>query len=121
MANKINTIIFDLGGVLLDWNPLYVYNDNYFESQEKRDYFFSVYEFEEPASSLAHYVYNNHFDGEYLLPEFKHLDYLWLLKGDIVEDKLLQEISSSIKEIGEVQLVIELTHEKIKHKEHLVF
>jgi 2-haloacid dehalogenase len=41
MAAAINTIIFDLGGVLLDWNPLYVYDDNYFESQEKRDYFFS--------------------------------------------------------------------------------
>jgi len=41
MAEAINTIIFDLGGVLLDWNPLYVYDDNYFESQEKRDYFFS--------------------------------------------------------------------------------
>ena len=38
---EINTIIFDLGGVLLDWNPLYVYDDNYFENQEKRDYFFS--------------------------------------------------------------------------------
>ena len=41
MANSINTIIFDLGGVLLDWNPLYVYDDKYFESQEKRDYFFA--------------------------------------------------------------------------------
>ncbi len=41
MATVIQTIIFDLGGVLLDWNPLYVYDDNYFESQEKRDYFFS--------------------------------------------------------------------------------
>jgi 2-haloacid dehalogenase len=35
----ITTIIFDLGGVLLDWNPMYVYRD-YFESEEKRDYFF---------------------------------------------------------------------------------
>ena len=41
MSTTVNTIIFDLGGVLLDWDPLYVYNDNYFESQEKRDYFFS--------------------------------------------------------------------------------
>lgn len=38
---EIRTIIFDLGGVLLDWNPLYVYDDNYFSDQEKRDYFFS--------------------------------------------------------------------------------
>lgn len=35
----INTIIFDLGGVLIDWNPMYVYKD-YFETEEKRDYFF---------------------------------------------------------------------------------
>ncbi len=41
MAQAIKTIIFDLGGVLLDWNPLYVYDDTYFESQEKRDYFFA--------------------------------------------------------------------------------
>ncbi|MEO6313307.1 MAG: HAD family phosphatase [Chitinophagaceae bacterium] len=38
----INTIIFDLGGVLLDWNPLYVYDDQYFKSPDKRDYFFST-------------------------------------------------------------------------------
>ncbi len=38
---KINTIIFDLGNVLIDWNPLHIFNDTYFESLEKRDYFFS--------------------------------------------------------------------------------
>ena len=36
---NINTIIFDLGGVLIDWNPMYVFRD-YFESEEKRNYFF---------------------------------------------------------------------------------
>lgn len=36
----INTIIFDLGGVLIDWNPMYVFRD-YFDSQEKLDYFFA--------------------------------------------------------------------------------
>lgn len=36
----VNTIIFDLGGVLLDWNPMYVYK-NYFDSDEKLNYFFS--------------------------------------------------------------------------------
>ncbi|MGC4035246.1 MAG: HAD family phosphatase [Chitinophagaceae bacterium] len=40
-ANSITTIIFDLGGVLLDWNPKYVYTDTYFDSQDKRDYFFN--------------------------------------------------------------------------------
>jgi len=36
----INTIIFDLGNVLVDWNPTYVFDETYFDSIEKRDYFF---------------------------------------------------------------------------------
>ena len=38
--NSINTIIFDLGGVLIDWNPAYVFTENYFESPDQREYFF---------------------------------------------------------------------------------
>ena len=38
--NEIKTIIFDLGGVLIDWSPLYVFNDKYFDTEEKRNYFF---------------------------------------------------------------------------------
>jgi len=37
----VNTIIWDLGGVLIDWNPYYVFTDNYFDSKEKKEYFFS--------------------------------------------------------------------------------
>ncbi len=37
---EINTIIFDLGGVLIDWNPRYVFDEKYFDSEEKREYFF---------------------------------------------------------------------------------
>lgn len=39
--SAINTIIFDLGGVLIDWNPKYVFDDSYFDSEEKRAYFFN--------------------------------------------------------------------------------
>jgi 2-haloacid dehalogenase len=40
-SNNINTIIFDLGGVLLDWSPNYVYTETYFDSPKKRQYFFN--------------------------------------------------------------------------------
>jgi len=40
MNNTINTVIFDLGGVLIDWNPGYVFDKNYFESEEKLNFFF---------------------------------------------------------------------------------
>lgn len=90
-------------------------------NKKKRSYFFAVYEFNEPTGSLSHYLYNNHFDGEYLLPEFRHLDFLWLMKGEMVHDDALQQLISSIRTISGVQLVVELTNEKIRNKEHLVF
>ena len=90
-------------------------------TKKKRNYFFDVYEYSESTRFLSHYLYNNQRDGEYLLPEFKHLDFLWLMKGDEVSDESLQETIQTIKTINSVQLVIELTNEKIKNKEHLVF
>jgi hypothetical protein len=90
-------------------------------NKKNRNYFFGVYEFHEPASSLSHYVYSNHFDGEFLLPELKHLDFLWLMKGDPVQEELLQQLANSVRMINGVQLVVELTNEKIRNKEHLIF
>lgn len=37
---KIDTIIFDLGGVLIDWNPEYVYLDVFNGDREKMQWFF---------------------------------------------------------------------------------
>ena len=89
--------------------------------KKERNYFFSVYEYPEPSTCLKHYLYKNQNDGEYLLPEFKHLDFLWLLKDDLVSDEALQHLIQSIRMVSGVQLVVELTNEKIKNKGHLIF
>ncbi len=89
--------------------------------RKKRDYFFSVYEYRVPTGSLEHFIYANQFDGEYLLPEFKHFDFLWLMKGDEVNDETLQETIQILRSINSVQLVTELSIEQIKNKENLVF
>ncbi|MFY8091059.1 MAG: IPExxxVDY family protein [Chitinophagaceae bacterium] len=89
--------------------------------KKRRDYFFNIYQWQEPESFLVHYLYHNHHDGEYLLPEFKHIDFLWLMKGDFVENEKCQWIKNAIKNIASVQLVTELTNEQIKNKGNMVF
>lgn len=89
--------------------------------KKKRTYYFSVYEYNEPSRFLSHYLYDNQFDGEYLLPEFKHLDFLWLMKGDEVSDEAMQETIRIIRNMAGVQLVAELSVEQIKNKENLMF
>jgi hypothetical protein len=90
-------------------------------TKKERRYFFGIYEFREPGNALQHFLYNNQFDGEYLLPEFKHLDFLWLLKGDTVADEKLSHLMNSVRSVSGVQLVMELSQDKIRNKGHLIF
>jgi hypothetical protein len=90
-------------------------------SKKDRNYFFAIFEYAEPTGSLKHYLYNNQFDGEYLLPEFKHLDFLWLAKGDEVGDAEWTSLQQEIRKIGGVQLVMELATASIRNKQHLIF
>jgi 2-haloacid dehalogenase len=41
MNKEISTVIFDLGGVLIDWNPHYVYR-HIFDNEEKLKWFFET-------------------------------------------------------------------------------
>jgi len=90
-------------------------------TKKNRNYFFTVYEYQEPFLSLSYYLYKNLNDGEYLVPEFRHLDYLWLSKGDIPgrEEELL--LVQDLRKIPGVQLVVELNNEKIINKQRLIF
>jgi len=85
-----------------------------------RQYFFSVYQ-HAVNNFLSHFIYHNQYDGEYLLPEFKHMDFLWLVKGETVPDEECRKLIQSIKNVNGVQLVVELTNEQIKNKGNLIF
>lgn len=88
--------------------------------KKRRKYFFTIFNHIVENGSQQHYLYQNAFDGEYLLPEFKHLDYLWLIKGERPDDAEFEGLMASIRDIEGVQLVTEITDEKIKNKTHLV-
>jgi len=90
-------------------------------NKKTRNYFFPIYQYGEQSGTIKHYLYNNEDDGEYLLPEFRHLDFLWLMKDDVMQDRELSVLMNSIKTIPSVQMVVELTNEKIKNKQHLIF
>jgi hypothetical protein len=89
-------------------------------AKKQRSYFFSVFEYAEILRSVRLFLYNNQFDGEFLLPEFRHLDFLWLIKGELPSDGELGHLVETIRRVASVQLVTELTNEKIRNKEYLV-
>lgn len=90
-------------------------------AKKGRQYFFPIYEYNETGASLVHYIYCNHFDGEYLLPEFRNFDFLWMLKGDEVRTDYLQYLHKTIRSITDVQLVSAIDTDNIRNKIHMVF
>lgn len=89
--------------------------------KKNRSYYFSIYQYKEPNTSLVHYLYQNQFDGEYLLPEFKHMDFLWLMKYEYVDDEKCNWIRQTVRNLSGVQMIVELTNEQIKNKGNMVF
>ncbi len=88
--------------------------------EQRREYEFAIYQCTEPNKELQHLLYVNNDDGKHLLPELKHIDFLWLLKGDISDNGFIASLMAELRKLDPVQVVIELTNEKILNKEHLV-
>jgi 2-haloacid dehalogenase len=59
VSQPINTFIFDLGGVLIDWNPRYVYR-TVFDSEEKVEWF---------IQNICTLDWNEKQDGGYLIAD----------------------------------------------------
>jgi len=89
--------------------------------KKQRKYFFNIYTYIERNNSRKHYIYQNQNDGEYLLPELKHLDFLWLIQDEEFSFDELKRLQTQIREIKMVQLVSELSLDNIKNKTHLIF
>lgn len=88
--------------------------------KRERKCFFSVYECHEPTRYTSHYLYNNHYKGEYLVAELKHLDFLWLLKGAYYQQEGAQWLADMLKKIEGVQLVSVLQAASLKSRENLI-
>jgi hypothetical protein len=88
-----------------------------------RKYFYAVFEYDTPGSTVSHYLYNNQHEGEYLLSEFEkqRIDFIWLVKGygTPVEDQA--QIIAALKEIAGVQAAFVIGLDKVKNKQHLFF
>lgn len=88
--------------------------------KKERKCFFSVYEFHEPTRYTSHYLYNNHYKGEYLLPELKHFDFVWLIKGAYYQQEGAKWLTDILKKIEGIQLVSVLKAAELKNRENLI-
>lgn len=93
-----------------------------FKNDRGRDYRFDIYASMEPMTKLCHYVYLNKSDGEYLLPQLKNFDLMWLVKGESLPEMEDRELlRQAIRSLPEVLHVVELLPAQVKDKQRLIF
>ncbi|MGN6511869.1 MAG: IPExxxVDY family protein [Chitinophaga sp.] len=90
-------------------------------TKNRRSYFFTVFEYQELTKSAAHYFYNNHCKAEFLLPELKHVDYIWLIKGNYYQAPDVRSLTEQCRKVETVQLVTLLEMKDIRNKINLIF
>ena len=87
--------------------------------KNKRSYSFTVYEFIHPLTSKEHFLYSNKHEGEFLLPELQHLDFIWLIRDPYNDIDEFNDLQQRLRNIPGVQMVTEVPHEKIKSRDNL--
>lgn len=92
------------------------------ENQRDSVFKFHVYSFTEHATGLGHHIYNNTFDGGFLVPDLRYFNCLWLLKGDAIpEPEVRNYLQSAIRALPEVQMISEVPTDQLKMRERLIF
>lgn len=87
--------------------------------KNRRSYSFTVYEFKHPITRAEHFLYSNKHEGEFLLPELQHLDFIWLIRDGFYNEEEFADFQQKIKQVPGVQLVTEVQHDKIKSRDNL--
>lgn len=82
--------------------------------------FFQIYEYEEPLRFTTHYLYSNHYKGEFLVPELKHIDFLWLVKGKYYSEDDIKWFMEGVRKISIIQLVTMINPYELKSRENLI-
>lgn len=88
--------------------------------KKARKCYFTVYEYEEPTRFTTHYLYNNHYKAEYLLPDLKNIDFVWLVKGSYYNEEEIKWLTEAIKNMNGIQMVTLLKVNDLKNKENLI-
>ncbi len=81
---------------------------------------FSLFVCERPDEFMEYLIIANRSEKGMLIPEQKQMDYFFVIKGEIEEEKI-QEFINKIKEINFVLTTVRIDPSVLKSKQNLIF
>ena len=89
------------------------------QKKDTSKHYFPIYQYDLPNSGHKYLLYKLKTGNEFLLPETRQLDYLWLIQTATPEEDARQ-IAAELRNIPEVQLAQILDAEQLKNLNNLL-
>lgn len=84
-------------------------------------YYFNIYSYQDLDSNLTHMLYENESKGEFLVPEFKNLDYIWLVRHSEGNDNITNNVLlEKLRQLDIIQMASIIKLNTIRSKENLI-
>lgn len=81
---------------------------------------FRVYSYQQPERFLEHFIIGNRQGTNFLLSEIKNVDYIWMLKGNVFNQKEPTLISSHLTQLKDVVHVFPIDSANLSKRQYLI-
>lgn len=78
--------------------------------------YYVVYEYEDPLNQIQHYLIASRSKTNYILPELKNIDFIWMIKGAHKIEEYVKELPSMTKNIPIVSDCRLIDHKKLSNR-----
>ncbi|MBL7767144.1 MAG: IPExxxVDY family protein [Chitinophagaceae bacterium] len=98
----------------------FLFNRNPEHDIEINGLFFPIYQFNEKGKFIEHIIYTNRKKTDFLLPEARNTDFIWMLKGSLQHAGYESMIPSIIQQINRVDHSFIINPAHLKNRQYLI-
>lgn len=78
--------------------------------------YYVVYEYEEPINQIQHYLVASRSKTNYILPELRNIDFIWMIKGGHKVEEYVKQLPAMTKNIPIVVDCRFINHKKLSNR-----
>lgn len=98
----------------------YLFERNHDYQNIKDDLIFPVFYLEDQLQFIEHFLFTNRIQKEFLMPEAKNIDFIWMIKSSMQRLTLRDKILPHLKNIPCIDYAFEINPTALKSRQVLV-
>lgn len=98
----------------------YLFHRNHDFQNVKAEFIFPVFYLEEKLQCTEHFLFTNRIQKEFLIPEAKNIDFIWMIKSNMQRIELRDKILPKLSGIPSIDFAFDINPANLKSRQVLV-